>query len=181
MTGVARIAIDQTTDGLRIAIPSRKRILEILFEGIVLFPFMAFEIVKSLGALGLGESTPLDWFWIVIFTLFGPLLYRRLNWLLFDEEVIVAGSTKLRIFHRVRGSNRRSWEYDAARIRSLRVLPHAIRSMDTEPIWLQLMVGSSRSGRIAFNVRRDIITFGAEADEHEADQIWNSLKPSYPA
>ena len=180
MTGLARTAIEQTADGLRIAIPSRKRILEIFFEGVVLLPFMAFEITRFLRGLGLGESEPADWLLIVLFALFGPLLYRRLNWLLFGEEVIVAGNSKLRICHRIRGTTRRSWEYDAARIRSLRVLPHTIRSMDTEPIWLRLMVGSSRSGRIAFNYRRDIVTFGAEVDEDEAHKIWNHLKPSFP-
>jgi hypothetical protein len=167
MSESARIAVEPLTDGVRITIPSRKHILEILFEGILVLPFVASEILMLLRAIGMGDNRPYHWFGTLAWSVVGTLVFRRFAWVVFGEQLIVARRTELAICRQVRGTIRRSRKYKAAKIRSLRVLPKS------NPL--------TGSVRLAFNYGLDIVTFGAEVSENEAHEILNQLKPTYPA
>ena len=109
--------------------------------------------------------------WLAGWSLGGGLALYGLLWMLFGSETIVATPGHLTLRHRI-GSYQRVRDYDAARIRNLRVVEAAGKT----DFFLSLRPFGIGNGLLTFDCGSTVVTFVAGGDRAQAPELLAELR-----
>ncbi|MCK4886231.1 MAG: hypothetical protein KAS96_02525 [Planctomycetes bacterium] len=176
--GKGRSQIENTFEGLRITIPSKKNYFLIFFIGFWLIGWgfgevtVLFQIFRpEMGAVKLFMLA-----WLGAWTVGGAFAIYVWLWNVNGKEIINVSSTEFQILRTVAGLAR-SKEYDVASIANLRSQLQT-RSMFGSANGMEFCGISG--GSIAFDYGHSTHRFGAKLDEAEAQHIVSTIKNKFP-
>lgn len=170
-----RATLKDTSAGLEIVVPARRKILVTTFLGFWLCGWLAAEIMVPISFFRDGAQGPPMAFtaiWLVLWTLGGGFALYVFCWSLAGRERILLSPSRISIQREVFGSGR-TREYDAAHVRDLRVSPTPSNPMAFRGGLEYWGIGG---GVIAFDHGAATIRFGAGLEEGEAKSVVAQIK-----
>lgn len=167
-----RATVYETSDGLRIVVPSKKRILISVFLCFWLCGW-AFGWIAAAGALfsgSAGGGSLFLFFWLGAWTVGGAFALGIVGWMLFGREVVFVTPQGIHVTRSI-GAFRRGTNCRADHISDLRSVDEGTPSMfggRNMPAWF--MSGFSY-GAIKFDYGSRTLGFGLELERGEAKKI----------
>jgi hypothetical protein len=162
--------------GISIVIPPRRRLLLTLFLCAWLVGWAIGEVAAARELL-LGRAPPFLIVWLAAWTAGGSLVIAIVAWGLGGHEIVSIGATGLTVRREAFGIGR-TWEYDPAQIRHMRVAPAPFDPFDLRSSFRLWGIGG---GTIAFDYGARTYRLGAGVDEAEAAAIVEALRERLPA
>jgi hypothetical protein len=160
-----------------VVIPARKRWFAILFLSFWLVGW-AFGEVTVTRQLMIGTAAPILFLlaWLAFWTVGGAFAFATVAWSLAGREVVSLESGTFAIRREVLGVGR-TWEYNAADVRNLRI---STAGFDPFSLESSLRFWGISGGPIAFDYGARTLRFGSGIDEAEAASIVSEVHGRMP-
>ncbi len=172
--------VNETADGLRIVIPSRKAWFQIIFLGAWLVGW-AYGEIFALSIVFSGITTgSADLFitaWLVLWTVAGAKIIGTFFWSLTGREMVVIGGSRLTVRNEIFGLGR-SRDYLLSNVRRLRADSQWSGTREQQAA---LSNWSGSGGMVAFDYGPSTVYFGQGIDEAEAMQLLEKIQSRVPS
>ena len=171
-----RANISDSTEGLRISIPAKRRPSINLFLTIWLVGWAAGEwsVIQSL--FSSEPAAPFLMVWLIGWTVGGIFAIGLLLWSLAGAEQILVGHSILSISYQVFGLGPKK-EYELSHVQRLRLGAPNTSMFDPRSSLQYWGIGG---GLIAFDYGASTVNFGSGIEEAEARQIVERVSPRLP-
>jgi hypothetical protein len=174
----SRIIVTDTSQGLRIVMPSSRSWFVILFLGFWICGWAVAEYMVSSQFLK-GDAPPEgEWFmlaWFGVWTVAGLFAIYALLWQVMGKEMVAVHGQTFKTRQDIGGFGFIK-KYDLVQMRDLRTTQVSFNPLNLAS---SLQLWGVGGGIIAFDYGAKTIRFGAGLDEAEAKQVVSAIKQRY--